>query len=259
MVQAGATGISVDAGLTPAEDRWIVRFQYRQMGMTSGMHQMDSDVLMGVLAYGISRDVTLMVKQMNLHRTMHMAGMQESSTGWSDFTILSKFGLYRKNTRTMILAVAPTVAVKLPSGSAEFTSDTWDLQLGLYGSWRSGRLGSDLNVSYAWTGFTGASSSGTNPGNETGLDAAFSYQFSMGNSGNLSIAPVLEFTYRHTSSDQVNGSDSGNGGSVFFISPGVKTTWNSFILEFLVQFPVDQNYAGTDLDHRSLAGIRYMF
>ena len=259
LAQAGATGISVDAGLTPAEDRWIVRMQYRQLGMSSNMHQMDSDILMGVLAYGITHDVTLMIKQLNIRRTMIKGGTEQIISGLSDLAVMGKFGLYRKNSRHLTLAVAPTIAVKMPTGKEEFSTGTWDVQAGIYGSWRSGRWGSDLNVSYAWTGFAGASSSGLDPGDETGLDAAFSHQFSIGSAGNISLTPVLEFTYRYTSADQQDEIETVQAGSIFFISPGLKYTWNSFILEFLVQFPASQTYPNAEQKSRILAGFRYMF
>jgi hypothetical protein len=257
--QANATGISVDAGLTPAEDRWIVRMQYRQMSMDAVMHRMDTDMLMAVVAYGYSRNVTLMIRQMAASRVMSMMGSQNTTSGLTDLAVLGKFGLFRKNSRRSILALATTLALKMPTGAEDFSTGTWDLQAGIYGSWRSGRWGNDLNLTYRWNGFTGPASSGIKPGDEVGLDAAFSYQFSLGSSGKISLRPVLELNYRYSMANQMDGKETGGDGSIFFISPGLKFTYSSFILEALIQHPVDQTYQSSKQNRRGLLGFRFMF
>ena len=58
-----AAGISVDAGLTPAEDRWIVRTQMRYMQReddpTPMDREMDTYAFPLVVAYGLRSDLTL--------------------------------------------------------------------------------------------------------------------------------------------------------------------------------------------------------
>ena len=44
--------ISTDAGLTPAQDRWIFRTQYRAMGMENSMMKMNTQMVPVVLGYG---------------------------------------------------------------------------------------------------------------------------------------------------------------------------------------------------------------
>jgi hypothetical protein len=257
--QVYATGISVDAGLTPAEDRWIVRMQYRQMSMDAAMHHMNTDMLMAMVAYGYTRDVTIMIRQMAASRVMSMSGNEKTSSGLTDLAVLGKFGVYRKNTRNMILALAATLALKMPTGAEDITTDTWDWQAGIYGSWRSGRWGNDLNLTYTWNDFTGRASSGITPGDVIGLDAAFSYQFSLGSSGNTSLTPVLELNYRYSTANHSDVQDVGGDGSILFISPGLKFTYDSFILEALVQNPVNQTYPNSEQNRRGLIGFRYMF
>jgi hypothetical protein len=254
-----STGISVDAGLNPAEDRWIIRMQYRQMSMDAAMHQMNTDMLMAVLAYGFTQDVTLMIRQMATRSVMSMSGTDKVTSGLTDLAVLGKFGMYRKNTRNLTLALASTLALKMPTGSENITSDTWDLQAGLYGSWRSGRWGNDLNLTYSWNGFTGPAPSGLEPGDVIGLDAAFSYQFSIGSSADISLTPVLEFNYRYSMANQYDGREADGARSIFFVSPGLKFTHNSFITEILVQFPVKETYQNLDQNRRGLIGFRYMF
>jgi hypothetical protein len=257
--QVYATGISVDAGLTPAEDRWIVRMQYRQMSMDGAMHQMNTDMLMAMVAYGYTRDVTIMIRQMAASRVMSMSGNEKTSSGLTDLALLGKFGVYRKNTRHIILALAATLALKMPTGAEDISTDTWDTQAGIYGSWRSGRWGNDFNLTYTWNDFTSTAPSGINPGDVIGLDVAFSYQFSLGSSGKTSLRPVLELNYRYSLANQSDGQDLGGDGSIFFISPGLKFTYDSIILEALIQNPVNQTYQNSEQNRRGIIGFRYMF
>ncbi len=66
--QTKAEGISVDAGLTPAQDRIVVRLQYRNMLMQMG----DNDIVMYmmpvVVAYGLTPDITVMLR--NIYRSV---------------------------------------------------------------------------------------------------------------------------------------------------------------------------------------------
>ncbi len=70
--QATAAGISVDAGLTPPEDRWIIRSQFRYMHRkndpTPMNQKMDTYTFPLVVAYGFRPDLTLMIRQPVKHR-----------------------------------------------------------------------------------------------------------------------------------------------------------------------------------------------
>ncbi len=59
---AASAGISVDAGLTPPEDRWIVRTQFRYMERKNGPapmnKKMETYAFPVVVAYGLRPDFT---------------------------------------------------------------------------------------------------------------------------------------------------------------------------------------------------------
>jgi hypothetical protein len=239
-----AGGISVDAGLTPAEDRWIFRTQLRHMERSNDPgpmnRQMEVNVWNNVLAYGLRRNLTLMVRQPYMRRKMTMGGSSVSKSGLGDFMVMGKYGLYRKNTADYILGVAATMALEMPTGSDAFTSDTWDLKPGLFLSWRNG----------------------VDPGDELELDFALARQFSIGESADAAFSPVLEISYRDVSANQLAGQSLPHSGeSVLFLSPGAKLTLSSFILEVLVQIPVSQSQKGiqTERDTGFILGVRYMF
>jgi hypothetical protein len=258
-------GISVDAGLTPAEDRWIFRTQlrYLSLGDQANMNQrMEVFMVPVVLAYGLKSNLTLLIKQPILRREMSMMGTNNTANGFGDFFLMGKFKLYRRNTESYTLGMAATLGIEAPTGSSAFSSRTWDLKPGLYFSWRTGGLGSDISVAYTWNGVAGEGINNVIPGNEFALDWGTSYQFSLGGSSRVSIAPVLEASYRDISFDRTGGVDIENTGrSILFVSPGIKFISTSFVLEALVQIPVSQKLNGNQLERNPtlLLGLRYLF
>jgi hypothetical protein len=263
---ANAAGISVDAGLTPPEDRWIVRNQFRYMHRkddpTMMNREMETYAFPFVVAYGFRSNLTFMARQRVKYRDMVMSGATSRDTGLDDLFLMAKYKLYRKNTRDYTIGVASTLGIELPTGDDDFGSETWDLKPGIFTSWRSGSWSADLSTAYQFNGFADRGRDGLDPGNELVADLAFAHQFSLGGSSNMSLAPVLEFNYKHYMADRLSGRDVANTGeSLFFVSPGLKFTKSSFIMEVLLQFPVWQQQQGIQLKQgtRLIVGTRFMF
>ena len=261
-----AASISVDAGLTPPEDRWIVRTQFRYMHRkndpTPMGKKMDTYTFPLVVAYGYRPDLTLMIKQPLKHRKMSMAGSISRDTGLGDLFVLGKYKLYRRNTRKYTFGIASTLGLELPTGDDDFGSETWDLEPGLFTSWRSGPWASDFSIAYKWNGFADKGRRGLDPGNELAVDLALAHQISIGQKADMSLTPVVEFNYKQILSDRLSGQNVSNTGeSLFFVSPGLKFTKSSFILEVLLQFPVWQDQKGSQLKQgtRVIVGTRFMF
>ncbi|MHC4374891.1 MAG: transporter [Planctomycetota bacterium] len=261
-----AAGISVDAGLTPPEDRWIIRTQFRYMERKDDPTPMDRKMEIYafpvVIAYGFRPDLTLLVRQPVKHRNLYMAGSVSRDTGFDDLYVLAKYKLFRQNTRDYTLGMASTLGLELPTGDDDFGSETWDLEPGLFTSWRSGPWQSDFSVAYKWNGFADRGKNGLEPGNELSTDLAIAHQFNLTAKADMSLTPVLELNFKHFSNDNLSGhSVSNTGESLFFVSPGMKFTKSSFILEALVQFPVWQDQEGSQLEQgmRFILGTRFLF
>ena len=261
-----AGGISVDAGLTPAEDRWILRTQMRYMQRKNDPAQMGREMSRYafpiVLAYGLRPDLTLMLRQVVMHQEMSMTGTTTSNTGPGDPFILAKYKAYRLNRPRYTFGIAPTIGLEFPMGDDSFTSETWDLNTGLYFSGRAGPRATDFNIAYAWNGFAGGREDGAEPGDELSLDWALAYQFSIGEKADVAVAPVLESSYKKIWPHRSDGQDILNTGeSVFYVSPGVKCSMSWLILEALVQVPVWQDQKGSQLNREIglLVGSRFMF
>ncbi|MEE8404077.1 MAG: transporter, partial [candidate division Zixibacteria bacterium] len=260
-----AAGISIDAGLTPAENRWIfrsqMRFMQRDSDPTPAQREMKSYMLPVVVAYGIRSDLTIMIRQALRRNEIKMQGQSSSSTGLIDLLVLAKYRLLRLNTPSYTLGISPTLGIEIPSGADKFSSDSWDLHLGTFVSGRSRSWGIDLNVTYVWNGMAKTGSADRDPGDEFSMESALAHQFGLGPKADFALAPVIEFSYVSISSDSKDGITITNTGeSVLLLSPGIKVTLSSIILESLLQFPLWQNQLGQQTERAPsfLVGIRIM-
>lgn len=261
-----ADGISVDSGLTPAQARWIIRTQFRYMQRindpTSMNREMTTYAFPIVIAYGLRSNLTLMARQIVMQKLMKMSGSQNKDNGLSDLFLLCKYKAYRYNTDKRTFGIAGTFGLKIPSGTASLSSKSYDLKFGVYMTGRAGSWSADFDVAYFWNSVTSTGKNNKNFGNEISLDWALAHQISIGENANFSIAPVIELSFKKISATRLSGDTVSNSGeSVLFISPGIKSTFSSFILEFLAQIPVYQNQNGSQLQHGPLLifGTRFMF
>lgn len=264
--RARAGGISVDAGLTPPEDQWIIRTQMRHMRRKDDplpmKRKMSTYAFPVVLAYGFRSDLTFMIRHMTMNQKMSMPATTTRDKGTGDLFILAKYKAYRVNTPKYTLGIAPTLGLELPTGDDAFTSDTWDLNTGLYISGRSGFWEMDFNIAYDWNGFADEDDDGVDPGDQLSLDWALTYKFSLEQNARVSLAPVLELTYKKIWPDQLDNHDVTNTGeSVLYLSPGVQFIVGSFIMEALFQVPVWQHQKGSQLERSAgiLIGTRFLF
>jgi hypothetical protein len=253
--QLSAGGISVDAGLTPAKDRWIVRSQIRKSDSTSTDKEMQMWMVPIVVAYGLRSDTTVMVRQKFIKHKMRMKNGTKSDTGISDLFILGKYKAYRLNHRDYIFAIATTLGVEFPTGDEAFSSNSLDIQPGLILSYRRGLYATDFSISYK---INGKDKKDINLGDELEVDLALAYQFIVANRSDMSLTPVLEFSHKQTGKDS-KGANTEE--SLLYISPGIKWTISSTIIEGLVQIPISQNKKGAKLkrDTSLLFGFRHMF
>ncbi|UCD17870.1 MAG: transporter [Candidatus Zixiibacteriota bacterium] len=263
---AWATGISIDAGLTPPQNRWILRSQVRYMKRdhdpTPMQREMTSYLFPVVVAYGLRSDLTVMMRQIVRRNEMSMITGNSSQSGFADLLLMTKFRMLRINLPGYTLGVAPTIGLEMPIGAEAFSSNTWDLRLGCFVSGRIREWGFDCNLAYAWNGMIKTAGSNLDPGHEFSLEAALGVQIGLGKEALLAVAPVLETSYRRTRADVADGQKVNNTGeSVFLLSPGIKLTRSSLIWEFLAQFPVWQKQEGEQLERAAalLAGVRFMY
>ncbi len=271
---ANAGGISIDAGLTPAVNRIMVRSQmrilerYSESMMGGGTMKMEMRILPVMVAYGVRSDLTVMARMAHVWSDMTMSGSsmpmmngKTSSSGFGDLLLLAKYRMVRINKPGYTLGIAPTLALELPTGSDGIGSDSYDLRGGVFFSGRHKSWAMDLDLSYINNGTALANDNEINPGDEYGIDIALARQFGLGSNAMLAIAPVLEASYKKTTPDIINDVDvMDTGESVTTLAPGLKLTYGSLIFEGLVRFPVSQEQEGMQTEHKTmfLFGFRLM-
>jgi hypothetical protein len=261
-----AGGISVDAGLTPPEDRWIFRTQLRNMTRKDNASLIISKMQMKmtpiVLVYGLNPNLTLMLRQALINKEMTMMGSDTNASGFGDIFVLAKYKVYRLNTPEYTFGITPAFGLEFPTGSEAFTSNTLDLNMGIYFSGRKGASSVDLNAAYTLNGLAKYNENSSIPGDEVLVNLALSHQFSIDKNAYSTIAPVLELSYKSIMPEMLNSIEVLNtGGTVFYLSPGIKYTKSWIIIETLFQIPVQQYQKGAQLEHDNgiLTGIRLMF
>jgi len=260
-------GISVDAGLTPPEDRWIFRSLMRYttrrddptgMGRHTSMYEWPA-----VVAYGMTSDFSMMLRYSLLHRDMDMmGGVNDKDTGTGDLFAMGKYKLFRQNTPDYTVGLAGTLGFEFPVGRGSFSSETYDIMPGLYGSFRREAFAADMQIAYKWNGFADRGEDGLNPGNMFRIDCAAAYQFDLDEDASTTIAPVLELSYINVAPDRKHDRNLANTGeNVIYLSPGFKYTQENFIFEALLQIPVWQDQKGTLLERgvAFIVGTRIMF
>ncbi len=258
-----AGGISADAGLTPAQDKWIFRTQvrYNKQNNDPTMMKRTMEVYMFpmVVAYGLRSDLTVMVRQPFMKMNMIMSGNTTRSSGFGDLMLMAKYRAVRRNTPTYTLGIAPLLGVKLPTGERPFTDDALTLKTGLFVSGRIQPWASELNVTYTLNGLSGDDDREKFQVLE--LVGALARQFSLTPDGRKALAPVVEFSYQNVSATEVFGIEQANsGGSLVRIAPGAKLTISSVVFESLLWIPLWEDLKGNQLEYDigGLFGIRVM-
>lgn len=253
-------GISVDAGLTPAANRWLVRFQVRQMEMELGQNKMATDAYVFMAAYGLKPGLTVIAMQGMMKRESTMMGMKSKTDGLADLNLLAKYKVFRRNTRLSTVGIAATAKFTVPTGDKEFSSDYWSFTPGIFMSYRKMSWAIDLSSDFVWRDIFNSLDDDKNTGGEFTLNGALAKQIPVGTS-TTAIAPVIEFNYSRTQPDYNSSTPEPDHWQILFLSPGMKWTYDSLILELLVQLPVWEDIPSGSMENltRGRIGFRYMF
>ncbi|MDH3889587.1 MAG: transporter [candidate division Zixibacteria bacterium] len=258
-----AGGISADAGLTPAHDKWMFRTQARLNRLKNAPDQMTREMDMYmfplVIAYGVRSDLTVMIRQPLMRMNMTMAGNTTHTTGFGDLMLMTKYRAVRRNTPTYTFGVAPLLGIKLPTGEDDISANATSLKTGLFVSGRIQPWASELNFTYTLNGLTGDDDREEYQVLE--FVGAFARQFSLTEDGRRAIAPVVELSYEHATATEIDNVEQPNsGGSLLRVAPGAKLTISGVVFESLLWIPVWEDLNGNQLEYDigGLIGLRVM-
>ncbi|HSH19914.1 MAG TPA: hypothetical protein VLA03_05655 [Draconibacterium sp.] len=244
-----AEGISVDAGLTPGQDRIIIRMQYRNIINKMGDNSMIMHMLPVVVAYGLSPDITLMMR--NAYRAVGTnETMMEMESQWMDPFLMGKVKLYRHNAQNYVIGVAGFAGSTFPVWSSS-EEKTYSPVVGINASYRPGLWSLDLNNAHEWVNYhAGEKQSETR---QMQLNLAISRNLFIPGFNNLVIAQVQEFSFVR------NNPVTGESDSFGFISPGFQIVSPHIKFEGLYQIAVNPSPSGIKNGNRLIWGLRFMF
>jgi hypothetical protein len=248
--QLKAEGISVDAGLTPAQDRIIVRLQYRNLIRTMDGNDLVMHMIPLVVAYGLSPDITLMMRN-GFRAVGTNETMMPMENQWMDPFFMGKVKLFRRNTRTYTLGLAGFAGTSFPVLGGSI-SKSYSPVLGVNASYRVGYWSFDLNNAFEWIGYSTAEKQAEDK--QYQLNLAISRNFLLEKFDDLVFAPVQEFSFVRSSPE------TGGAQSFGFISPGFQIVSPHIKFEGLYQIPVNPSgTAGLKNGSRLILGMRFMF
>lgn len=245
-----AEGISVDAGLTPAQDRIVVRLQYRNMLNHMGGNDIVMHMMPVVVAYGLTPDITVMLR--NIYRAVGTnETMMEMDNRWMDPFLMGKVKLYRRNTRVYSLGVAGFAGTTFPILNSS-VSKTYSPVIGVNASFRPGLWSFDLNNAYEWVDYN--TEENQSAAKQLQVNLAVSRNILLPGIENWVLSPVQEFSFAN------NKPASGENSSYGFISPGFQIVSPNVKFEGLYQIAINSSQTGgVKNGNRLILGLRFMF
>ncbi len=254
ILESNGQGISVDAGLTPAQNRIIVRSQFRSMSMSNDMMTTRTQMFPVVFAYGLRPGITVMAR--NMYVRSLSGNNEEIKRGFNDPFLLAKFRLYRINTANYVFGIAPHIASNIPVGNALISNRTWSPELGLNISFRPRFFSFDFSASYVINDI--ASKMTPVEGDIFNWNSALAAIVPLNENASTVLAPVAEINYQRSG---ISSEPESVGRDLFMLSPGLSLIASSLVLELLYQVPVLQTSIAGGMKHqpRFITGIKYMF
>lgn len=244
-----AEGISVDAGMTPGQDRIMVRLQYRNVLNQMGGYDMVMHMMPVVVVYGLSSDVTVMLR--NVYRAVGTnETTMEMENRWMDPFLMGKVKLYRRNTQNYSLGIAGFAGTTFPVLNSSLEK-TYSPVLGMNASFRPGLWSFDLNNAYEWVNYN--TEENQLAAKQLQVNLAVSRNIFLPGIENWILSPVQEFSFVR------DNPTSGQSGSSGFISPGFQLVSPHVKFETLYQIPVNSSKTALDFGRRLIVGLRFMF
>ncbi len=248
--QSMAEGISVNAGLTPAQDRIIVRLQYRNIINRMGGNEIRMHMMPLVVAYGLTPDVTVMVR--NAYRNVvSNETMMNMDNRFMDPFLMGKMKLFRRNTRHYSLGVAGFVGSTLPV-LKKSAANTFSPVIGVNASFRPGLWSFDLNNAYEWANYNTKYKEAAEGVFQMNL--AISRNILLPGQENWILSPVQEFSLIR------NNPAIGESNISGYVSPGLQFVSPHLKIEGLYQIAINNSQSeGLQAGNRVIIGLRFMF
>lgn len=272
-----------NTALPVASEEIVFREQFMYKSVNDDPTGLDRDVdvfgAVTVLGYGITSDLTLFGVLPYLDKELDVTPtggdrLTRKTSGFADARLFGRYTLIQKDASGRSFRVASFAGIELPTGddddsdrrgrlppAFQLGSGSWDPFFGVVATWQTLDYQVDAQASYK----ANTEANDFTFGDEVRLDASFQYRLwpqklDEGVPGFLYTG--LEANFLYQDKNEIDGSEDPNsGGKSFFLSPSVQYVTRRWILEAVVQIPVNQDLNGNAVedDVTVRAGFRINF
>lgn len=249
-----ASGLNTNVALTPAEDGFIIRIQWRRIELRSDPTPLDREVHLNVqpftVVYGVSANLALIGTLPIIHREIDFgAGGGRSDTGFGDIPLLAKYRFFQNDKPARTTRVAAIVGLEIPTYDSHFSSESFDPIIGVVWTHQRRDWWVDADLLYKFN-----TAGGLDGDDEFRADLATTIRLLDGESE--TIGPWGLYAI-----GEINASYLTDGSHQVFGSPGVQFITPNVILEAGVQLPIAQDLKSPRLetDYTVVVSARIQF
>jgi len=246
-------GLNTNVALTPPEDGFIIRTQWRHIEFKDEA-SLDLDLTLDVfpttVVYGATADLAILGTVPIVHRDIDFgSGLDMSDTGVADLPLLAKYRFYQDDKRGQTTRIAAIGGLEIPTFDDTFSSESVDPIIGAV--WTHQRIDWWVDADMLYKFNTGG---GLDSDDELRGDIAYSQRLFGGE--NETIGPWGLYAIA-----ELNASYLTDGSYEAFASPGLQYITPNFILEAGVQLPIAQDMKSPRLetDYTLVLSVRIQF
>ncbi len=238
---ASAAGLNTNVALTPPEDGWIVRAQWRYSRLgndpTSLGRKVDLSLQPITAVYGVMADLALQATIPIVYRKIAFeSGAEQSDTGVGDIPLLAKYRFYQKDAPGVTTRWAAIGGLEVPTFDDAFSSESFDPIIGIVWTHQERDWWIDWDVLYKFN-----TAGGLDGDDELRGDVAASVRLLYGESDTIGPWGLYAIA-------ELNANYFTDGSVQVFGSPGIQWITSNVILEAGVQLPMVQDLASPRLE-----------
>lgn len=198
--------------------------------------------------------------------------VKRSASGLGDVTVFGRYTLLQHDQLGRNFRLASFAGIKVPTGdddkrdalgllptTVQPGSGSWDPLFGVITTYQTLDYQIDGQVSYQINN----AANHFEAGNVARLDGSFQYRIWPSTlSGHVPgfLYGVIEANLIHQQNNKVNGSlDPDSGGTRLFLTPGLQYVTRRWIVETVIQVPIEQNLNGTALENDYIGRLSARF
>jgi len=252
---ATGSGLNTNVALTPPEDGYIIRVQWRHTVFddddpTPDDRDLSLHAVPFTMVYGVSSDLAILGTVSLVRRDLEFgSGRDADATGVADIPLLAKYRFLQEDEPGRTTRLAAIGGLEVPMFDDDFSSESFDPIAGIV--WTHQRIDWWIDADILYRLNTGG---GSDSDDELRGDFAYSHRVFGGESE--SIGPWGLYAI-----GEVNATYLTDGSYEVFASPGLQYITPNVILEAGVQWPIAQDMKSPRLetDYTFVAGVRIQF